>query len=123
MKYHGYIIEQIEDKSRIGICIDTCHTFVSDYDLRIIEACDNTFNNFADIVGFEFVSVIHINDSKVTLASRVDHHAPLGLGKIGWLCFQYRMQDPRFDNIPMELETTNSDIWPVEIQTLKNHIE
>lgn len=114
------IIEHIEDKTRVGVCLDTCHTFVSGYDLRTVEACDNTFKAFADIVGFEFLSGMHINDSKVPLASRVDRHAPLGDGEIGWTCFQYIMQDPRFDEIPMVLETTNPDIWAQEIQQLKN---
>ncbi len=114
------IIEHVEDKKRVGVCLDTCHTFVSGYDLRTIDACDDTFKAFADIVGFEFLSGMHINDSKVPLASRVDRHASLGAGEIGWPCFQYIMQDPRFDNIPMVLETTDPDIWAAEIQQLKS---
>ena len=114
------IIEHIEDKTRVGVCLDTCHTFVSGYDLRTIEACDKTFKTFADIVGFEFLSAMHLNDSKVPLASRVDRHASLGAGEIGWPCFQYIMQDPRFDNIPMVLETTDPSIWAEEIQQLKS---
>lgn len=113
------IIEHIEDKTRVGVCLDTCHTFVSGYDLRSKEACDETFKAFADIVGFEFLSAMHINDSKVPFASRVDRHAPLGDGKIGWPCFQYIMQDARFEEIPMVLETTNPDIWAEEIRQLK----
>ena len=116
------IIEQIEDKSRVGVCLDTCHTFVSGYDLRTVDACDHTFKAFADIIGFEFLSGMHLNDSKVALASRVDRHAPLGAGEIGWDCFQYIMQDPRFNDIPMVLETTNPEIWAAEIQTLKDWI-
>lgn len=114
------IIEHIEDKTRVGVCLDTCHTFVSGYDLRTVEACDNTFKAFADIVGFEFLSAMHLNDSKVPLASRVDRHASLGAGEIGWPCFQYIMQDSRFDNIPMVLETTDPGIWAEEIQQLKS---
>jgi len=117
------IIEHIDDKSRVGVCLDTCHTFVSGYDLRTIDKCANTFQNFTDIIGFEFLSAMHLNDSKVEFASRVDRHAPLGEGKIGWSCFQYIMQDPRFNNIPMVLETTNPDLWSVEIQQLKNYIK
>jgi len=113
------IIEHIEDKTRVGICLDTCHTFVSGYDLRSKEACDETFKAFADVVGFEFLSAMHINDSKVPFASRVDRHAPLGGGEIGWPCFQYIMQDARFEEIPMVLETTNPDIWAEEIRQLK----
>ena len=117
------IIEHIDDKSRIGTCLDTCHTFVSGYDLRSIETCEQTFKAFSDCVGFEFLSAMHINDSKVPLASRVDRHAPLGAGEIGWPCFQYIMQDARFDNIPMVLETTNPDIWAAEIAQLKKWAE
>jgi deoxyribonuclease-4 len=117
------IIEHIDDKTRVGVCLDTCHTFVSGYDLRTVEACDKTFKAFADIVGFPYLSGMHLNDSKVTLASRVDRHAPLGDGEIGWPCFQYIMQDPRFDGIPMVLETTNPDIWAQEIQQLKSWVK
>lgn len=113
------IIEHVDDKSRVGICIDTCHAFVSGYDLRTVDACEKTFQTFSDIVGFEFLSAMHLNDSKVPLSSRVDRHAPLGAGEIGWPCFQYIMEDPRFNNIPMVLETTKSDIWADEIQQLK----
>jgi len=113
------IIEHIEDKSRVGICLDTCHTFVSGYDLSSTEACAETFQAFSDIVGFEYLSAMHINDSKVALGSRVDRHAPLGAGEIGWDCFQYIMQDARFNDIPLVLETTNSDIWADEIKQLK----
>jgi len=113
------IIDNVDDKERVGICLDTCHTFVAGYDLSSREACEKTFQSFSDIVGFEYLSAMHINDSKVALASRVDRHAPLGAGEIGWDCFQYIMQDARFDNIPLVLETTNSDIWREEIQQLK----
>lgn len=113
------IIEHIEDKSRVGVCLDTCHTFVAGYDLSSTQACDDTFQAFSDIVDFKYLSAMHINDSKVALASRVDRHAPLGGGEIGWDCFQYIMQDARFDNIPLVLETTNSDIWVDEIKQLK----
>jgi len=114
------IIEHIEDKTRVGVCLDTCHSFVSGYDLRTARACEKTFKEFADIVGFKYLSAMHLNDSKVALASRVDRHAPLGAGEIGWPCFQYIMEDPRFDNIPMVLETTNPALWPQEIQQLKS---
>ncbi|WP_028863180.1 deoxyribonuclease IV [Psychromonas aquimarina] len=116
------IIEHVEDKQRVGVCLDTCHTFVSGYDLRSEEACRETFKAFSEIVGFEYLAAMHINDSKVPLASRVDRHASLGAGEIGWSCFRYIMQDPRFDNIPMVLETTDPEIWPQEIQQLKEWV-
>ncbi|WP_435236183.1 deoxyribonuclease IV [Psychromonas sp. PT13] len=114
------IIENIDNKKRVGVCIDTCHTFVSGYDLRTTEDCEQTFNAFSDIVGFEYLSAMHLNDSKVPLGSRVDRHAPLGLGEIGWDCFQYIMEDNRFDEIPMVLETTDQSRWPFEIQQLNS---
>jgi deoxyribonuclease-4 len=113
------IIEQVEDKVRVGVCLDTCHTFVSGYDLRGAEACEKTFAEFEQIVGFKYLKGMHINDSKTPYGSRVDRHAPLGAGEIGWDCFQYIMADDRFDGIPLVLETTNSELWPQEISELK----
>ena len=113
------IIEQVEDKSRVGVCLDTCHTFVSGYDLRGIEACEKTFAEFDQVVGFKYLKGMHINDSKTPYASKVDRHAPLGAGEIGWDCFKYIMADSRFDGIPLVLETTNSELWPEEIVELK----
>ena len=113
------IIEQIDDKQRVGVCIDTCHTFVSGYDLRGANATEATFKAYSDIVGFEYLRAMHINDSKVPFASRVDRHAPLGAGEIGWDCFEFLMKDPRFDSIPLILETTDETLWPTEIKRLK----
>ena len=113
------IIEQIDDKQRVGVCIDTCHTFVSGYDLHGANATEATFKAYSDIVGFEYLRAMHINDSKVPFASRVDRHAPLGAGEIGWDCFEFLMKDPRFDGIPLILETTDETLWPTEIKRLK----
>ena len=113
------IIAQVDDKDRVGVCVDTCHTFVSGYDLRGMAACENTFAKFEQIVGFKYLKGMHINDSKTPYESRVDRHAPLGAGEIGWDCFKYIMADDRFDGIPLVLETTNSDLWPEEIAELK----
>jgi deoxyribonuclease-4 len=114
------IIEQIEDKPRVGVCLDTCHTFVSGYDLRTPEACARTFGEFATCVGFKFLKGMHLNDSKTPYASKVDRHASLGCGEIGWECFKYIMTDPRFDDIPLILETTDPALWPQEIATLQS---
>lgn len=113
------IIEQVEDKSRVGVCLDTCHTFVSGYDLRGAEACANTFTEFEQVVGFKYLKGMHINDSKTPYGSKVDRHAPLGAGEIGWDCFKFIMADDRFDGIPLVLETTNPELWPEEIMELK----
>jgi len=113
------IIEQVEDKTRVGVCIDTCHAFAGGYDLRTIEACEDTFSKFNDIVGFKYLKGMHLNDSKKELGSRVDRHESLGDGKIGWVPFEYIMKDERFDEIPLILETPNRDRWPEEIARLK----
>lgn len=113
------IIEQVDDKTRVGVCIDTCHTFVSGYDLRTFEACDKTFTAFSDIVGFEYLAGMHINDSKAELGSRVDRHHSLGQGFIGEDAFKFIMQDDRFNDIPMVLETIDDSIWANEIAWLK----
>ncbi|MCF6265902.1 MAG: deoxyribonuclease IV [Desulfuromusa sp.] len=113
------IIEQIDNKDRVGVCLDTCHTFVSGYDLRGAEMCEKTFAEFDQVVGFKYLKGMHINDSKTPYESRVDRHAPLGAGEIGWDCFKYIMGDGRFDGIPMVLETTNPELWPEEIAEMK----
>ncbi len=112
------IIDGVEDKSRVAVCLDTCHTFTSGYDLRTQEACDATFAEFDSIVGFNYLRGMHLNDSKPDLGSRVDRHESLGQGKLGWDVFNYIMNDDRFDEIPMVLETIDSDIWPQEIEQL-----
>jgi len=112
------IIDGVEDKSRVGVCIDTCHTFVAGYDLRGHAACQKTFAEFEQIVGFNYLRAMHLNDAKVDFATRVDRHQSLGQGFIGWDCFEFIMRDPRFDGIPMVLETIDSSIWADEIQAL-----
>lgn len=114
------IIDGVEDKSRVGVCIDTCHTFAAGYDLRTIEDCEKTFAEFEKIVGFQYLKAMHLNDAKSELASRVDRHHSLGEGNIGKVPFSYIMQDKRFDGIPLILETINPDIWPDEIAWLKS---
>lgn len=114
------IIDGVEDKSRVGVCIDTCHTFAAGYDLRTVEDCEKTFAEFDNIVGFQYLKAMHLNDAKSELASRVDRHHSLGQGNIGKVPFTYIMQDTRLDGIPLILETINPDIWPEEIAWLKS---
>jgi deoxyribonuclease-4 len=114
----AYIIDKIEDKSRVGVCLDTCHTFTAGYDLRTREAYDATMKAFDEIVGAKYLMGMHINDSKPALGSRVDRHHSLGEGEIGWDAFKFIMNDPRMDDIPLVLETIDETIWAKEIQEL-----
>lgn len=119
----AYIIDKIEDKSRVGVCIDTCHMFTAGYDIRTREAYDKTWNEFDQIVGRQYLMGMHINDSKPPLGSRVDRHDSLGVGKIGWDAFKFIMNDDRMDDIPLVLETINEEIWVQEIQALYDLVE
>jgi deoxyribonuclease-4 len=114
----AFIIERIEEKSRVGICLDTCHTFTGGYDLRSREAYDETMAAFDSIVGFEYLAGMHLNDSKPPLGSHVDRHHSLGLGEIGWDAFEFIMNDARMDDIPLILETIDETIWAEEIKAL-----
>lgn len=113
-----HIIDKIEDKSRVGVCLDTCHTFTAGYDLRTRETYDETMGAFDRIVGSQYLMGMHINDSKPKLGSRVDRHASLGQGEIGWDTFEFIMNDPRMDDIPLVLETIDESIWAEEIRAL-----
>jgi len=119
----AHIIDKVEDKSRIGVCIDTCHMFTAGYDIRTREAYDKTWKEFDEIVGREYLMGMHINDSKPELGSRVDRHDSLGVGKIGWDAFRFIMNDDRMDDIPLVLETINEEIWAQEIQALYDLVE
>lgn len=113
------IIDGVEDKSRVGVCIDTCHAFAAGYDLRSEEATAATFAEFDRVVGFNYLRGMHLNDAKSGFASRVDRHHSLGEGNIGHDAFRWIMRDARFDGIPLILETVNPDIWVEEIAWLK----
>ncbi len=114
------IIKNIDDKSRIGVCIDTCHLFASGYDLRTQKNCEETFGQFNDLIGIKYLKGIHLNDSKKKFNSRVDRHESLGLGEIGRLAFQWIIRNKSFNHIPMILETVNPYIWEKEISWLRS---
>ncbi len=114
------IIDGVEDKTRVGICIDTCHMFAAGYDLTTKEACQESFELFDNIVGNEYLKAMHLNDSKTPLNSRVDRHESLGLGHIGREAFGFLMNLEATKHIPMVLETINSDIWEDEITWLRS---
>ena len=115
----AYIIERVEDKSRVGCCIDTCHAFAAGYDLRTAAACEATFAEFDRVVGMQYLRGLHLNDAMKPLGSRVDRHAPLGDGEIGWECFRYIARDSRFEGMPLILETPDENRWAAEIAALK----
>ena len=114
----AYIIERVEDKSRVGVCIDTCHAFAAGYDMRTKETFEHTFAEFDRIIGFKYLRGMHLNDAMKVLGSHVDRHTPLGDGMLGIEPFRLIMQDPRFDNIPLILETPDESRWAEEIARL-----
>ncbi|HNY89883.1 MAG TPA: deoxyribonuclease IV [bacterium] len=112
------IIAQVDDQSRVGVCLDTCHLFTSGYDLRTAEAYAATMEHFDAVIGFDRLRGVHLNDAKKELGTRVDRHAPIGEGYLGLEAFRLLMQDPRFDDIPLILETPEPERWPDEIRLL-----
>jgi deoxyribonuclease IV len=115
------IIDHVEDKSRVGVCIDTCHAFTAGYQLNTLEGYSLTWKKFGETIGFEYLKGMHINDSKKEFGTRVDRHDSLGKGFIGNELFQWIMKDPRMDGIPLILETPNEEIWAEEITLLKSY--
>jgi deoxyribonuclease-4 len=113
-----YIIDRIDDKSRVGVCIDTCHTYSAGYD--IVNDYEGVFTEFERVVGLEYLKGIHLNDTKKPLGSRVDRHESIGLGLLGMDFFKRFMQDPRFDNMPIVLETPDESRWADEIALLRS---
>lgn len=113
-----YIIELVEDKSRVGVCLDTCHTYTAGYDIKSPEGYESTFKDFDRIVGLKYLKGMHLNDSKKELASRVDRHDNLGKGILGDDVFKRIMNDKRFDDIPLILETPDETLWATEIKWL-----
>ena len=122
-EHMAYIIDKIEDKSRVGICLDTCHTFTAGYDLASEDGYNKTFDEFDRIVGGEYLKAIHLNDSKKELSSRVDRHDSIGKGLIGDNFFNLFMNDIRFNDMPIILETPDETLWKEEISYLYSLIK
>lgn len=116
------IIELVQDQTRVGVCIDTCHAFTAGYDMRTRENFEENFDRFGRVIGFEFLKGMHLNDSKKELGTRVDRHDSLGKGFLGLDPFRWIMADPRFNGIPMVLETPDDTLWAEEIKLLKSFI-
>ena len=116
------IIDQVENKERVGVCIDTAHAFAAGYDISTEQGFNDTFDQFGEIVGFEYLKAMHLNDSKKELDTRVDRHETLGNGFIGWKPFELIMKDERFDGIPLILETPEPEGWSEEIRKLRSFV-
>lgn len=119
----AYIIDRVEDKSRVGVCLDTCHSFAAGYDLSTEEGCEKVFAEFEREVGFKYLRGMHLNDAMKPLGSRVDRHSPMGEGHLGITPFRYIARDARFDGIPLVLETPDESRWAEEIAMLKSFAE
>lgn len=115
-----FIIDHVDDKSRVGVCLDTCHTYVAGYDL--VNKYNEVFDEFEREVGFTYLRGIHLNDTMKVLGSHSDRHASLGEGVLGIEFFKKLMNDPRFDNMPIVLETPDETKWKDEIALLRSFI-
>lgn len=114
----AHIISKVEDKSRMGVCIDTCHAYSAGYDIATAEGYERTWKDFDEIIGAQYLKGIHLNDDKRELGSRIDRHASLMEGTLGEDFFRRFVNDPRFDNMPIILETPDETRWPEEIKWL-----
>lgn len=119
----AHIIDGVDDKSRIGVCIDTCHAYSAGYDLATPEGYEATWKAFDDIIGMDKLVGMHLNDDMRALGSRIDRHASIGTGTLGREFFTRLVNDPRFDNIPLILETPDESLWPEEIAWLYSQIK
>ena len=119
----AHIIDKVEDKTRVGVCVDTCHTYSAGYDLRSEEGYAKTWNDFDRIIGAGYLRALHLNDDKRELGSRIDRHEEIGKGTLGEEFFIRLVNDPRFDNMPLILETPNDSIWHEEITWLYSQIK
>ncbi|MGA2405229.1 MAG: deoxyribonuclease IV [Bacteroidales bacterium] len=118
-----FMIDKVDDKSRVGICIDTCHAYTSGYNIKTPEGFAETFSLFDKIIGFKYLRGMHLNDSKKEFATRVDRHDNIGKGFLGEDVFSILMNDGRFDNIPLILETPDESLWEEEIKNLYSLIK
>jgi deoxyribonuclease-4 len=118
-----YIIDHVEDKSRAGVCIDTCHAYTAGYNIKTGYGFNDTFRKFDEIIGMKYLKAMHINDSKKEHATRVDRHENLGRGFLGEEVFWNIMNDPRFDDMPLILETPEETLWEEEIKRLYSFLK
>ncbi len=119
----AHIIDKVEDKSRVGVCIDTCHAHAAGYDMTTDEAYAATWNDFDRVIGFKYLCGMHLNDTFKDLGSKVDRHASIAKGVMGEEFWKRLMDDPRMDNIPLILETPDESVWGEEIKWLYSLVE
>jgi deoxyribonuclease-4 len=112
------IIDGVEDKSRVGVCIDTCHAYTSGYDVKTARGFQDTFEKFERIIGLKYLKGMHLNDTKKDFGTRVDRHENIGSGFLGEDTFSFVVNDSRFDNMPLILETPEESLWEAEIKKL-----
>ena len=121
-EHFAYVIKKLSNKKRIGICLDTCHTYAAGYDIQTPEGYETTFKSFEDIIGLSYLTGIHLNDSKFGCGSKKDRHENIGKGYLGIEFFERFMNDPRFNDMPIILETKDTSIWKKEIEDLNRMI-
>ena len=117
------MIDQIQDKSRVGVCLDTCHSYAAGYDIKTRKGYKAVLADFDRVVGMAYLKAMHLNDAKKGLASRIDRHESIGKGTLGVEPFGYIMNDPRLKGIPLILETPDEDLWAEEIRLLKGMVK
>lgn len=117
----GGIIRQVDDKSRVGVCLDTCYMFAAGYDIRTREGWSAMMDEFDAEIGLQYLCGMHLNDSKGDLASKKDRHENIGLGFLGLKTFHHILTDERIQNIPLVMETPQYDddeVWRKELEVL-----
>lgn len=119
----AHIIDRVEDKSRVGVCVDTCHAFSAGYDLKSEEGYKKTWEEFDSLIGDHYLKALHLNDDKRDCGSKIDRHESIGKGTLGEDFFIRLVNDPRFDNMPLILETPDDALWPEEIKWLYSKIK
>jgi deoxyribonuclease-4 len=112
------MIDGIEDKERVAVCLDTCHIFVAGYDLLTLAAYEQTMKQFDDIIGFPYLKVLHLNDSLKGLGSKRDRHRHIGEGELGSEPFRFLLNDPRLTGLPGILETPKDDDYEDDLRNL-----
>lgn len=117
------VLDGLNGDPRVGICVDTCHIFAAGYDIRTEETFAATWQHFEEVIGFDRLKAVHCNDSLGAFGSKKDRHAPLSEGEIGETCFRMLVNDERFTNIPILLETPmENNGHEVDLAKLKSYI-